>query len=104
MSDLRRSAARMPVEWVGRLRLQGDPEGRWRACRIVDLSPGGAGVELPDLSTEPPGSVPVELQIVMVGQLRHRSAGSSSAAVRAGIRLDYVTGEPDPERELLDEA
>jgi PilZ domain len=42
----RRRVPRQDVGWPGRYRIEGVSHGRWRACRVIDLSPLGARLEL----------------------------------------------------------
>ncbi len=43
---LRRLLPRQFTDWNGRYRIEGDPDGVWRPCRVVDVSTLGAGLEL----------------------------------------------------------
>ena len=44
--QLRRMVPRQPVDWIGSYRFDSVSDEPWRNCRIIDLSPAGAGLEL----------------------------------------------------------
>ena len=48
----RRLVPRQVTSWRGKYMIEGDPEERWRDCRVVDVSSAGAGVELLDATAE----------------------------------------------------
>ena len=50
--QMRRLVPRQVTSWRGKYMIEGDPEQRWRDCRIVDVSSAGAGVELLDTTAE----------------------------------------------------
>lgn len=45
-APLRRLLPRQPHSRLGKYRVEGDAEQRWRPCRLTDLTVAGAGVEL----------------------------------------------------------
>ncbi len=44
--QLRRVLPRQLTDWEGRYMIEGEPDAPWRACRVVDISSAGAGMEL----------------------------------------------------------
>ena len=42
----RRRTPRIPTDWLGRCKLEDQPETDWRECKVVDISLLGAGVEI----------------------------------------------------------
>jgi hypothetical protein len=49
--QLRRILPRQSTDWRGMALIEGDPDARWRDCRVIDVSSAGAGLEL--LQTTP---------------------------------------------------
>jgi len=50
--QLRRILPRQSTDWRGKCLIEGDPEGRWRDCRVIDVSSAGAGLELLETTPE----------------------------------------------------
>lgn len=48
-----RQTPRAAVRWSGRYRLDSEPDYGWRACTVLDVSRGGAGLELLDAVHKP---------------------------------------------------
>jgi hypothetical protein len=46
--QIRRLLPRQVVDWSGSYSIQGEPEEHWGECRVIDISSGGAGLELLD--------------------------------------------------------
>ena len=46
MTDERRRSPRLLAGWRGRYTLDDRPDDGWYECRIIDVSVGGASVEL----------------------------------------------------------
>jgi hypothetical protein len=52
--QLRRVLPRHLTDWGGRYMIEGDPDARWRDCRVLDISSAGAGIELLGLAPTRP--------------------------------------------------
>ena len=87
---LRRAAPRQPADWFGFYRYdkaEGEP---WRACRVLDISPLGAGLEmfsvLPEEQLE--GSLVISLEIH--GITRNVVRDEEQNAARVGIEFSAI--------------
>jgi len=97
---LERANPHKAVGWSGRVRL-GSGRDDWHSCRVIDISGGGAGVEIEsDLRPEATGqtvTLVVELKGV-VRDLKPRTAGGT----RIGVQFDKPTGDAaDPLLRLI---
>jgi len=80
--QLRRLIPRMAVAWRGLYRLGDEPMGNWRPCSVVDVSTGGAGLELPEGTAEvPPDGESVTVWVELRGTVRTIAPGQ-----RGGVR------------------
>ena len=50
--QMRRFLPRQFTDWRGKYMFEGDPDERWRDCRVIDVSSAGAGLELLDTTPE----------------------------------------------------
>ncbi len=50
--QMRRFLPRQFTDWRGKYMIEGDPDERWRDCRVIDVSSAGAGLELLDTTPE----------------------------------------------------
>ncbi len=71
MHQLRRFLPRQYVDWGGSYLVESDPEVRWRDCRVIDISPAGAGVELTDAPWETAEGNHVLIAVHLRGEIRH---------------------------------
>lgn len=89
--QLRRAAPRQPADWTALYRLDNVVNEPWRICRVLDISPLGAGLELyqvvPDELLE--GSITVSLELHGEGRNVVRSEDGTTA--RFGIRFPALT-------------
>ena len=98
MEQLRRILPRQVADWREKYLFEDEPEQRWRDCRVLDVSPAGAGLELQGLSTDESVGSRILLAVHLRGDLRSAQP-TSSGRVRAGIKfVNLTTGE----REYLD--
>jgi hypothetical protein len=72
---LGRAAPRRLTNWRGLYMIVGDPEARWRKCRVVDVSPGGAGLELFDAVPEETQGQRIVLALEVQSEVRYTRAG-----------------------------
>ena len=72
-----RGAQRVPVGWGARYRL--DSHGPWLACRVTDVSPDGAALELPE-NVHAPRSRLIFLELAW------RDDPSGGVVLRADVR------------------
>ena len=90
MSDWdRRRTPRQPADWAARYAVDGRPQHGWYSCQFVDLSLGGAGLELFGPVPRSGTGVRVKVAAIPLGvQLpgRLRTIGpSTGAGTRVGI-------------------
>ncbi|HTZ07893.1 MAG TPA: PilZ domain-containing protein, partial [Acidimicrobiales bacterium] len=77
------------ADWEGQIQSADDAEGPWQACRVVDVSPGGAGLELgPAGPPLVPGEA-VAIEIRLSAEVRHVSA--VPGGVRVGVQFVGLT-------------
>jgi len=88
----RRSMPRQPVDWMGRYRLQGDPAGYWRACRIADISTAGAGLRLFGVKREEVEGRTIDLSVQLSGDVRNIVDGTDND-LRVGIEFADLMGD-----------
>jgi hypothetical protein len=50
--QMRRLVPRQVTNWRGKYMIEGEPDERWRDCRVIDVSSAGAGIELLDATPE----------------------------------------------------
>ena len=102
MGQIRSLVPRQFMDWHGKFMFEGDPERRWRDCRVLDLSSAGAGLELP--RTAPGGTLGtrIPLAVHLRGELRN-TAPAQSNALRAGMQFVELTDHERANLELLEE-
>ena len=88
----RRLLPRQFTDWRGRYVIEGDPERRWRDCRIVDISSAGAGLELLDATPEETNGQRILLAVQLKGEVRHVEEGRSDE-LRVGMQFVELTEE-----------
>jgi hypothetical protein len=90
MAPLRREIPRQTIHWEGEYRVEGDPAGRWRHCRIVDVSTAGAGLELLDATPEETCGRQITVAVQLRGEVRNSREGADES-VRVGIQFVELT-------------
>ncbi|HUZ20655.1 MAG TPA: hypothetical protein VMU75_08810 [Acidimicrobiales bacterium] len=88
----RRRLPRQATDWSGWYRFEGDDEAEWRRCRIVDVSPAGASLELSDASRLGPlPGVDAGRAILVTADLRGQvrcTTPGREGQLRIGIEFD----------------
>lgn len=79
-TQIRRLLPRQVVDWPGAYSVDEDPAGIWGDCRVIDISSGGAGLEIPF----PHREVQVGETVLLTIQLR---GGVRDSRVRGENRL-----------------
>jgi hypothetical protein len=89
----RRVAPRQVAEWVGRYRLEHDPEGRWRYCRFVDISTSGAALNLSDTTPEETQDCRIVVEVTLRADVKHIQVVDAGTS-RVGVQfVDLSAGE-----------
>lgn len=83
--ELRRVVPRQPVDWQGFYSLEGDPTGRWRPCRFVDISEAGAGLLLSGTTAEEAEGRHVLLAVQLRAEVRNLT--EQGGELRAGTQF-----------------
>jgi hypothetical protein len=89
--QLRRAVPRQPADWFGFYRfdnVDGDP---WRCCRVIDISPLGAGLELFATTPDEELSGPITISIELRGEPRNVIRSDSQEAARLGVEFAAPT-------------
>ena len=92
MQQLRRLLPRHFTDWRGRYMIEGDPDERWRDCRIVDLSSAGAGLELLDANPEETAGKRIVITLQFCGEVRHAEPVRNKR-LRTGVQFVDLTDE-----------
>jgi hypothetical protein len=87
---LRRLLPRQFTDWNGRYMIEGDPDGVWRPCRVVDVSTLGAGLELYGTSPDELAEQRIILSVDLRGEVRHTGAADAEA-IRVGIQFEDLS-------------
>jgi hypothetical protein len=90
MAQLRREVPRQTIHWEGEYRVDGDAEGRWRRCRIIDVSTAGAGLELLDARPEETCGRQITVAVQLHGEVKNSSEGAEDS-LRVGIQFVELT-------------
>ncbi len=86
MTELRRLLPRQFADWRGRYAFEGDSEESWHDCRVIDISPSGAGLELFDVPEDEVAGNHILLAIHLRGELRN-AGPASEGSLRAGVKF-----------------
>ena len=99
-----RRVLRREVDWVTRYMLEDNRDQAWRECRVLDVSRGGAGVELADTTLDEARAHRVVLEfeippavLRLRGEVRHAGPGSGGS-VHVGLEFASLTAL---ERDML---
>jgi hypothetical protein len=87
---LKRLLPRKFIDWQGKYMIGGDPDGRWRDCRVVDVSKFGAGLQLIDVPADTTAGRSIILADNLRGEVRH-SLPAKIEGVRVGIEFVGLT-------------
>lgn len=92
MQKLRRLLPRHFTDWRGRYLIEGDPDERWRDCRIVDMSSAGAGLELLDANPDETAGKNIIIALQFRGEVRHAEP-APNRRLRTGVQFVDLTDE-----------
>lgn len=92
MQQLQTLLPRHFTDWRGKYMIEGDPEGRWRDCRIVDMSSAGAGLELLDAKPEETAGKSIIIAMQFRGEVRHAEP-TRNKRLRTGVQFVDLTDE-----------
>ena len=66
--------------------IEGDPDQRWRECRVVDISAIGAGLELRDAKPEETRGKRIILAVQLTAEVRY-TREDDEAGLRVGAQF-----------------
>ena len=89
--QLRRAVPRQPADWFGFYRFDNVESEPWRACRVLDISPLGAGLELFALSPEERVEGNITVSLELRGVTRNVVWSKEDGAARLGIQFPTIT-------------
>jgi len=94
--ERRRRVPRVSAGWLGKYRVEDDPQSDWGECQLIDISIVGVGLELfgvvPDdlighqLAVEVHTPVGASVSIRLVGEVRNSGPGPEGGT-RAGMEF-----------------
>jgi hypothetical protein len=91
--DHRRIVPRQRTDWHGKYMIEGDPDERWRECRVIDVSTAGAGLELLETTPDETRDRRIVVAVQLRGSVRN-SAAQGEDGLRAGVQFVELS-EPD---------
>jgi hypothetical protein len=89
--QLRRAAPRQPADWMAFYRLDNHDGEPWRSCRILDISPMGAGLELFGTDPAEPLEGMVTVSLELRGESRNVVRSKDGTTARFGIQFPALT-------------
>jgi hypothetical protein len=87
MQELRREVPRQPADWLGFYRFDSAPNDPWRCCRVIDISPLGAGLELFQTTPEECAEGHLSFSVELHGELRDTIRDETSSTARVGLEF-----------------
>jgi len=84
---LRRAVPRRPADWFGFFRFDDAENDAWRCCRVVDISPLGAGLELFGVVSEDQTDGPITVSIELRGTPRNMTLDAQAHSARVGVEF-----------------
>jgi hypothetical protein len=84
---LRRAVPRQPADWFGFFRFDDSDSDAWRCCRVVDISPLGAGLELFGVVSEDQMDGPITVSIELRGTPRNMTIDAGAHSARVGVEF-----------------
>jgi hypothetical protein len=84
---LRRAVPRQPADWFGFFRFDESENDAWHCCRVVDISPLGAGLELFGVVSEDHMEGPLTVSIELRGAPRNMTIDSEARSARVGVEF-----------------
>jgi hypothetical protein len=88
---MRRQVPRQPVDWAGSYRYASDNGGGSRPCRVIDISPAGAGLQLLGSTVEESMDRLIVVSIVLQGESRN-AVMLDESSVRVGVEFPDLSG------------
>lgn len=85
----RRAVPRQPADWLALYRTT--DEGRARHCRVIDISPFGAGIELLATGPDEPIEGRIDVTVDLRGEIRNVVIAGDRTSARVGIELPELT-------------
>jgi hypothetical protein len=85
--QLRRAVPRQPADWFGFFRFDDSETDAWRCCRIIDISPLGAGLELFGIGAAEEMSGAITVSLELRGSPRGLLANPAENSARVGIEF-----------------
>jgi hypothetical protein len=84
---LRRAVPRQPADWFGFYRFDDADADAWQCCRIIDMSPLGAGLELFGTIGDDQMSGPITVSLELRGNPRGLILNPDDHSARVGIEF-----------------
>jgi hypothetical protein len=88
---LRRAVPRQPADWLGFYRFENVQNEPWRACRVLDISPLVAGLELFSLIPDEPVEGAISISLELRGVSRNVVRNEEHNCARVGIEFPEPT-------------
>jgi hypothetical protein len=85
--QLRRAVPRQPADWFGFYRFDDADVDAWRCCRVIDISPLGAGLELFGTMGDEEMSGPITVSVELRGEPRGLILNPDSNSARIGVEF-----------------
>jgi hypothetical protein len=85
--QLRRAVPRQPADWFGFYRFDDSESDAWRCCRVIDISPLGAGLELFGTNFDEEMQGPITVSVELRGSPRGLIANPDNNSARVGIEF-----------------
>jgi hypothetical protein len=89
--ELRRAVPRLPADWIGFYRFDDEKDQRWRCCRVIDVSPLGAGLELLDTSPDERMDGSITISLELHGDVQHLATNENNNSTRVGVTFPAPT-------------
>lgn len=97
-NELRRLIPRQFADWHGTYMIEGDPEKRWRHCRVTDISSAGAGLQLDEASPEAQAGTRIILNVQLKAEIRYIREDPHEPGLKVGTQFVDLT---DSERAYI---
>jgi hypothetical protein len=85
--QLRRAVPRQPADWFGFYRFDDSEADAWCCCRVIDISPLGAGLELFGASVDEEMDGPITISLELRGSPRGLIVNPEDNSARIGIEF-----------------
>ena len=84
---LRRAEPRQATDWFGFYRFGSTDSEAWRLCRVLDMSPHGARIELLDLTKEDRTEDAITVKLELRGTPRNVTTGAEGNSATIGMEF-----------------